>query len=119
MNDPIINFEKLDYWRQIDPASGYEFLEKLISIYISSTPAFQTQIENAIQTGDSDALVKAAHTFKSSATNIGAESLASICQQMEEYGAKSELIRAAELLEKMHSESRRVITALEDLSGKF
>ncbi|WP_292915435.1 Hpt domain-containing protein [Nitrosomonas sp.] len=93
-------------------------MKKLISIYLSSAPTFQTQIENAIQAEDSDALVKAAHTFKSSATNIGAELLADICQQLEECGDKNQLSRTAELLEKMHSESRRVIIALEELLEK-
>ena len=118
MSDPALNLDKLKSWRQIDPAGGAGFLKKLISIYLSSAPTFQAQIENAIQAEDSDALVKAAHTFKSSATNIGAELLADICQQLEECGDKNQLSRTAELLEKMHSESRRVIVALEELLEK-
>lgn len=119
MSDSILNLEKLDYWRQMDPAGGAVFLKKLISIYLSSAPTFQNQIESAIQTGDSGTLVKVAHTFKSSATNIGAESLADICRQLEDCGAKNQLSRASDLLEKMCSESQRVITALEDLSEKY
>ncbi|MBS0424494.1 MAG: Hpt domain-containing protein [Proteobacteria bacterium] len=115
MSDSALNLEKLNSWRQIDPEGGAGFLKKLISIYLSSAPAFQTQIENAVHLGDKNALIKAAHTFKSSATNIGAESLAEICRQLEEHGDKNQLNRAAELVEKMHSESRRVIIALEEL----
>jgi HPt (histidine-containing phosphotransfer) domain-containing protein len=118
MSDPVLNFDKLNTWRQMDPEGGAGFIKKLITIYLSSAPAFQMRIEHAIQAADSDALVKAAHTLKSSASNVGAELLADICRQLEEYGDKNQLSSAAELLEEMQNESRRVITALEELLKK-
>ncbi|MBX9917898.1 MAG: Hpt domain-containing protein [Nitrosomonas sp.] len=118
MSGPVLNLDKLNTWRQMDPEGGTGFIKKLVTIYLSSAPAFQIRIEDAIQAADSDALVKAAHTFKSSASNVGAESLADICRQLEEYGDKNQLSRAAELLTEMQNESRRVITALEELLEK-
>lgn len=118
MSDSVLNLDKLNIWRQMDPEGGAGFIKKLITIYLSSAPVFQMRIEHAIQAADSDALVRAAHTFKSSASNIGAELLADICRQLEEYGDKNQLSSAAELLEEMQNESRRVITALEELLGK-
>ncbi len=115
MNGPALNLDRLNTWRQMDPEGGAGFIKKLITIYLSSAPAFQIRIEDAIKAADSDALVKAAHTFKSSAANIGAELLAGICQQLEEYGDKNQLSSAAELLAEMQNESRRVIAALEKL----
>lgn len=118
MSNLVLNLDRLNSWRQIDPEGGAGFQKKLVSIYLSSAPIFQTQIENAIQLGDENALIKAAHTFKSSAINIGAESLADICWQLEECGAKIQLSRAADLLEKMHNESRRVMVELEEFLKK-
>lgn len=118
MSGPVLNLDKLNTWRQMDPEGGTGFIKKLITIYLSSAPEFQMRIEHAIQTADSDALVKAAHTFKSSASNVGAELLADICRQLEEYGDKNQLSRAAELLAEMQNESQRVITALEELLEK-
>lgn len=118
MSGPVLNLDKLNTWRQMDPEGGTGFIKKLITIYLSSAPEFQMRIEHAIEAADSDALVKAAHTFKSSASNVGAELLADICRQLEEYGDKSQLSRATELLAEMQNESRRVITALEELLEK-
>lgn len=118
MSDSVLNLDKLNTWRQMDPEGGTGFIKKLITIYLSSAPAFQMRIEHAIQVADSDALVKAAHTFKSSASNVGAELLADICRQLEDYGDKNQLSSAAELLAEMQNESRRVITALEELLEK-
>ena len=118
MSGPVLNLDKLNTWRQMDPEGGTGFIKKLITIYLSSAPAFQMRIEHAIQVADSDALVKAAHTFKSSASNVGAELLADICRQLEDYGDKNQLSSAAELLAEMQNESRRVITALEELLEK-
>lgn len=115
MSDSVLNVDKLNVWRQMDPAGGSGFLKKLISIYLSSAPVFEAQIENAIATADSGALVKAAHTFKSSAANIGADPLAEICRQLEEYGDKNQISRASKLLTKLRSESQQVIVALEKL----
>ena len=99
----------------MDPEGGAGFLKKLIAIYLSSAPEFEMQIENAIAATDSDALVKAAHTFKSSAANIGADLLADICRQLEDYGDKNHVSKAAKLLAEMKTESERVTAALEEL----
>jgi HPt (histidine-containing phosphotransfer) domain-containing protein len=79
MNNPVLNLNKLDLLRQLDPGGGAVFLKKLISIYLSSAPVSLEQIENAIQLADSYALRKTAHIFKSGAANMGAEKLAEIC----------------------------------------
>jgi HPt (histidine-containing phosphotransfer) domain-containing protein len=118
MSDPVLNLDKLNVWRQMDPEGGTGFLKKLIAIYLSSVPVFETQVENAITAADSSALIKAAHTFKSSAANIGADVLADICRQLEEYGDKNQVSKASQLLEKMKAESRRVTAALEELLEK-
>ncbi len=118
MNSPVLNLDKLNSWRQIDPGGGTGFLKKLIAIYLSSVPGFETQIENAIAAADSAALIKAAHTFKSSAANVGAESLAEVCRQLEDYGDKNQMSRASKLLTEMQNESRRAREALEELLKK-
>lgn len=115
MSDPVLNLDKLNTWRQMDPEGGTGFIRKLITIYLSSAPEFQIQIEHAIQATDSDALIKAAHTFKSSASNVGAELLADICRRLEEYGDNNQISSAAELLVEMRDESRRVTAELEEL----
>lgn len=116
MNNPVLNLNKLDLLRQLDPGGGALFLKKLISIYLSSVPVSLEQIENAIQLADSSyAFKKAAHTFKSSAANMGAEKLAEICLQLEEYGENHQLNEASDLLGKLQCEFQQVTVSLEEL----
>lgn len=118
MSNPVLNLDKLNFWRQMDPEGGTGFLRKLIAIYLSSAPDFEAQIEVAIAAADNGALMKAAHTFKSSAANIGADLLADVCRQLEEYGDKNHACKAAKLLVKMKTESGRVTAALKELLEK-
>lgn len=116
---PILNLDKLDSLRQLDPEGGAGFLKKLASIYLSSAPSYLSQIEKAIQARDDHALRKAAHTFKSSAANIGAETLSELCQKLEDYGENQRIDDASRLLAEMQHEFRQVTTALEELLLKL
>lgn len=116
---PILNLDKLDSLRQLDPEGGTGFLKKLASIYLSSAPSYLSQIEKAIQTRDDHALRKAAHTFKSSAANIGAETLSGLCQKLEDYGENHQIDEASRLLAEMQHEFRQVTIALEELLLKL
>lgn len=112
---PVLNTEKLNALRQLDPEGSGNFLRKLISIYLVSASESLNQIECAIQTSDSQVLKKAAHTLKSGAGNIGAETLALICQQLEDCGDNYQLDTISVLLIKLQQECRKVTVALEAL----
>ena len=99
----------------MDPEGGAGFLKKLVAIYLSSAPESLTQIENAIRTVDRHALVKVAHAFKSSAANVGAETLADICRQLEAYGENDQMDEATKLLASLQHELGCVKVALEEL----
>ena len=113
--DAIINLSTLNRLRELDPENGTGVLKKLISIYLSYAPSYASQIEKAIQAADHLALNKAAHTFKSSAANVGAETLAGICQKLENFGKNNQMDEASKLLPSMQQEFQQVTIALEAL----
>lgn len=115
INNSVLNLDTLNILRQLDPEGGGGFLKRLVAIYLSTAPESLIQIENAIKTVDRHTLIKVAHTFKSSAANVGAEKLADICKQLEVYGENDQMNEAAKLLVRIQHESRYVKIALEEL----
>ncbi|PXW88373.1 HPt (histidine-containing phosphotransfer) domain-containing protein [Nitrosomonas sp. Nm84] len=119
MSNPVLNLNQLNVLRQLNPINGVSVLKKLIAIYLKSAPAFLSQIENAIHTKDSHLLRRAAHTFKSSNANIGAETLTDICQKLEDFGDNNQVDEAAKLLAKFQHESLQVTIALEEILVEY
>ncbi|WP_297324371.1 Hpt domain-containing protein [Nitrosomonas sp.] len=119
MDNPVLNLNQLNALRQLNPINGVGVLKKLILIYLKSAPAFLSQIEDAIQDKDSLMLRRAAHTLKSSTANIGAETLADICQKLEDFGDNNQVDEAAKLLAKFQHEFLQVTVALEKLLVEY
>lgn len=115
MSNPVLNLNQLNALRQLNPVDGVSVLKKLILIYLKSAPAFLSQIENAIQTNDNHLLRRAAHTLKSSTANVGAKTLADICQKLEDFGDNNQVDEAAKLLAQFQHEFLQVTIALEKL----
>lgn len=115
----VVNFDRLEALRQLDPAGGVEFLKRLISIFLTSAPKFVMQIETAIQTDDRVGLAQSAHSLRSSAANVGAEKLSDICRLLEE--SENHLPRRdiVELLSKLQLEFRLLVIALQDLQQNY
>lgn len=119
MNNPVLNLNQLNALRQLNPVNGVNVLKKLILIYLKSAPGFLSQIEDAIQTKDNHLLRRAAHTLKSSTANIGAETLADICQKLEDFGDNDQVDEAAKLLTKFQHEFLQVTIALEKILTEY
>jgi len=117
-NHSSLNLDKLNSLCQLNSVDGTGFLKKLISIYLASAPISLAHIEKAIQAGDNSALNKAAHAFKSSTANIGAETLADICQKLENHGKNHQIDEASKLLPDLQHELRQVTLMLEALLKK-
>ena len=59
-------------------------LHKIISLYLTSSQTQVTQLREAWQGRDSDAIQAAAHSLKSSSATLGAHRLAALAKQLEE-----------------------------------
>ena len=111
----VINMKKIDAFREYDPEGGMGMAKRLISTYIETAPQYIAQIEQSVVAGNSQDLYQAAHTIKSSAAHIGAETLTELCQQLENYGRNEQINEARALVSQARQEFDQVITALQDV----
>ncbi len=111
----VLNMEMIDAFREYDPEGGMSMAKRVISTYIETAPQYITDIEQSVVAGDSQGLFQAAHTLKSSAANIGADTLAELCRQLESYGRNEQINEARILVSQARHEFDQVIIALQDV----
>ena len=111
----IINMKNLDVFRELDPTGGVDLIKQVVSTYISSVPQYMNQIEQGALNCNGEMLRQAAHALKSSAANIGAETLSGFCKQLEDLGRGDQINVATGLLPEMRSEYDQVLIALQKI----
>lgn len=60
-----------------------EFVKELVAAYLAESPGYLDALAIAATAGDAAAMVRPAHTVKSSSAALGAIRLAAICKQVE------------------------------------
>ncbi|MBL8398399.1 MAG: response regulator [Candidatus Accumulibacter sp.] len=111
-NVATLNPRALETIRRLPGANGAALVGKVIAAFLDDTPNRLAQIRTAVDSGDADALRKAAHGMKSSSANVGAEVLAALCKELESIGRADTVAGAAELLSRADTELEKVIAAL-------
>ena len=96
-----------------------EFIVELIDTYVADAPAQVGSLRVALAAGDVEALIRPAHTLKSSSASLGALGLAEQCRQLEHAARGGFLDGAADAVEGIAAEVDRVATALEQTKGTF
>jgi HPt (histidine-containing phosphotransfer) domain-containing protein len=72
-----------------------EFVRELLETYLADVPAQLDEIEQAVVANEADALVRPAHTLKSSSATLGAMRLAAVARVLEMMGRSGTLDEAA------------------------
>ena len=96
-----------------------EFLAELIDTYVADAPVQVRSLQVALAAGDVEALIRPAHTLKSSSASLGALGLAEQCRQLEQAARGGFLDGAADAVEAIAAEVDRVATALEQTKRSF
>ncbi len=89
-----------------------ELFQSLADILIANLPELQSQIEQAIALGDSEALRRAAHRVKSSVGPFSAEEAAAAAFRLELVGEQGDLGQAAAVYSQLKQELIRLKQAL-------
>ncbi len=92
-NDMVINpiiLEKL--------GNNIGNLGPVINVFLQTLTGRFTDITQAVQAKDAEAIARAAHTLKGSSSQFGAEELTSLCRQMENMGRSRNIAQADPLL---------------------
>jgi HPt (histidine-containing phosphotransfer) domain-containing protein len=67
------------------------FVRELVETYLADTPSQLDAMTAAIESDDADALVRPAHTLKSSSATVGAMRLSSVARELEMSGRSGTL----------------------------
>ena len=68
-----------------------DFVRELVDTYLADTPVQLDAITTAVEDDDAEALVRPAHTLKSSSATVGAMRLSSVARELEMAGRTGSL----------------------------
>ena len=114
-NPPASPIDKnvLDGIRALEGDGNRGLLERIINLYLSDAPGLVEGILSAVEKGDMESLLRAAHTLKSSSANVGATGLSDLCRKVEGMARAGEPIASGDpLLWRFEGEHRSVLEAL-------
>ncbi|MCL6473829.1 MAG: Hpt domain-containing protein [Firmicutes bacterium] len=85
-----------------------EFTTELLQEFLRTIPPLLSQVEQALNAGDSEALARAAHTIKGSARSVGARAFAEIAFAVEQAGKEQRTGDASGAVRSLFAEWQRV-----------
>jgi PAS domain S-box-containing protein len=88
-------------------------VRRVLSAYLAEAPAMVARIEASLRDVSAEELARAAHSLKSSSSNVGALELSALCAQAEALGRSGTCVGAPALVESLRYEFARVREALE------
>jgi PAS domain S-box-containing protein len=94
-----------------------EFLREMFQTYLAEAPGMLAEMRQALKTGDTTTLRRAAHSLKSNSADFGARALSDLCRELEVMGKAGTLDGAALKLAAAEDEWPRVRAALETVQG--
>ena len=112
-HDPI-NSRALDNIRNLHGGEG--ILAKVIDLYLDDSPLILDELRDCVAREDHDGIRKAAHKFKSSSANLGADRLAELCKRLEMLGRSGSTAGARALLDEVDQEYGSARAALKEMS---
>jgi len=97
---------------------GDELVRELISIFLNTTPIKIASALEGANSGNTNQVVLAAHSLKSSCANLGAQSMRLLAMEIEKTALEGNLAPLPELVRKLDAEFQRTRPALEYRAGK-
>ena len=85
-DDAPISEAALEPILELDRLSGGSVFARVVKIFLQEAPDTLEDLQTAAHAGDAEGIAKAAHALKSASRNVGAESLATLCQELEALG---------------------------------
>ncbi len=91
-----------------------EFLKELAEIIINDAPEHMSEIEEAVNCRNSEALVKSAHKLKGAAANFGKNSTTDTAFKLETMGKENNLYGVEEVYDTLVKDVERLMNALQE-----
>lgn len=103
-----IDQDYLDNIRQLQQPGQPNLLERIITLYLDDSPGLVNLLRESVSKGDAESVRLTAHRFKSGSANLGATRLTGFCKQLEDMGRNSQLDNAADLVNRIEAEFRKI-----------
>ncbi len=116
---PCLDDAILENLKNLGGEDDPEFFLSVMDQFLSDLTRHMEGIQEAIERGDAEALLKAAHACKGSCRTVGACSLAEVCYELELLGRQGTTPQGTTLLAKLHDEQQRVTLALTQERSRF
>jgi HPt (histidine-containing phosphotransfer) domain-containing protein len=100
----VLDAVTLEGLKELCDPGDLSLFRDLIDTFLVDSPERIDAVGAAVAAADAAALERAAHGLKSSAANMGALGLASLCKQLETLGRNGQIVGAAELAQKARAE---------------
>jgi signal transduction histidine kinase/DNA-binding response OmpR family regulator/HPt (histidine-containing phosphotransfer) domain-containing protein len=108
-----LNMSALRTLRQMEANGAANIFEKVIRIFIETSPSTLARIQDAAARGDLEAVRDAAHTMKSTSANVGAGDLSDLCSRLEASARAADTQGCLALIGEAESEFEWAVSALE------
>ena len=113
-----IDASVIDGIRALEGEENRGLLERIINLYLSDAPRLVEGILSAAEKGETESILRAAHTLKSSSANVGAIGLSELCRKVEGMVRAGDPIAAGDpILSKFEGEHQSVRDALATVLG--
>ncbi len=97
----------------IQSRSGNDFVNDILNLYFECATKYLGALREGLATGDSHAVMHAAHSLKGSSSNLGFNTIATLSADLEQAGRQGALLNARRTLPVLEQEYERVRTAVE------
>ena len=108
----VINARALDNIRALSRQGGDALVQKVIAAYVGDAPQHLRTLRQAVGGQDAPTIRRVAHSLKSASANVGADTLACLCKDLEQMGRSASVAGAATLLTDMEEEFQAVRQSL-------
>jgi len=110
--EPPLEPGAFDRIRALQRPGAPDLVTKLIQLYQRTAPDLLQRLRDAVAASEAEALRQAAHSFKSSSANLGAQPLAALCKVLEDRGRTQQWDEVATLMAAMEIQYQQVWDAL-------
>lgn len=111
----VIDPAALDRIRAVGTAGNARLLERIIRLFLQDAPRQLDTLHTALENDDADAVVRAAHSLKSSSANVGATELAEASRELEALGKAGDLVAVSARMPLLEFHQREAAAALAKL----
>ena len=115
----VLDPATLDSLRRLSDKGASNVLNELIDLFLADAPGLIAAMHEAYLLGDADAVLRAAHTLKSSSAALGALALSTLSADTEASARSNGLGDTGDVLFQIDAEYARVKAALEEVKRDY